>query len=103
MTKATPRLEPELNPNTYGPASGFLNNVCINNPEIDKPIPTKMAVMAFGRRKFHKMISQEVLISFPIIELKISTVGMETEPKLRLSRNVPIKAKLKKMKSILCF
>ncbi len=66
-------------------------------------MPTKIAVKAFGKRKFHKIISQEVLISFPIIELKISVVGMETEPKLRLSKNVPIKAKLKKTKSILCF
>jgi hypothetical protein len=26
-TKATPKLEPELSPNTYGPANGFRNKV----------------------------------------------------------------------------
>ena len=50
MTKATPKLAPELIPNTKGPANGFLNNVCINNPEIPKPEPTNMAVIAFGKR-----------------------------------------------------
>lgn len=47
-TKATPRLAPELIPRTKGPASGFLNNVCISNPEILNPDPTKIAVNAFG-------------------------------------------------------
>lgn len=48
MTKATPRLAPELMPKTNGPANGFLNIVCINKPEIPKPEPTKMAVNALG-------------------------------------------------------
>ena len=48
MTNATPRLAPELIPNTNGPANGFLNKVCINNPEIPRPEPTKMAVKALG-------------------------------------------------------
>lgn len=47
-TKATPRLAPELIPNTKGPAKGFLNKVCINRPEIPNPEPTKMAVNALG-------------------------------------------------------
>ncbi len=50
MTKATPRLAPELIPNTKGPARGFLKRVCINSPEIPKPDPTKIAVKALGRR-----------------------------------------------------
>jgi len=50
IKNATPKLEPELNPKTKGPANGFLNSVCINNPETDKPIPTKMEVIAFGKR-----------------------------------------------------
>ena len=50
ITKATPRLAPEVIPKTKGPANGFLNNVCINNPEMPKPDPTNMAVMAFGKR-----------------------------------------------------
>ena len=46
--KATPKLAPELIPNTNGPANGFLNRVCINKPHIDKPDPTKIAVIALG-------------------------------------------------------
>ena len=53
--KATPRLDPELSPNTYGPASGFLNKVCMSNPLMDKPIPTRTAVIAFGILKFRMM------------------------------------------------
>ena len=45
---ATPKLAPELIPNTNGPAKGFLNRVCINKPLIDKPDPTSIAVMALG-------------------------------------------------------
>ena len=48
INKATPKLAPELIPSTNGPANGFLNNVCINNPLIDNPEPTKTAVIAFG-------------------------------------------------------
>ncbi len=103
MTKATPKLEPELNPKTYGPASGFLNKVCIINPEIDKPIPTKTAVNALGNRKFQRMISQEFLISFPKIESKIALIGIETEPKLTLSKNIQSKLMLKNRNIILFF
>ena len=48
ITKATPKLAPEVIPRTKGPANGFLNKVCMSNPEIPKPEPTKMAVKAFG-------------------------------------------------------
>lgn len=48
IKEATPKLAPEEIPSTNGPASGFLNNVCISKPLIDKPEPTKIAVMAFG-------------------------------------------------------
>jgi len=48
ITKATPKLAPDVIPRTKGPANGFLNKVCINNPEMPKPEPTKMAVNAFG-------------------------------------------------------
>ncbi len=48
MSKATPKLAPELIPSTNGPASGFLNKVCINKPLIDNPEPTKTAVIALG-------------------------------------------------------
>ena len=50
ITKATPRLAPELSPRTSGPASGFLNKVCISKPLTDSPIPAKMATRALGRR-----------------------------------------------------
>lgn len=50
MSNATPRLAPEDIPNTKGPASGFLNNVCINKPLIANPDPTSIAVIAFGKR-----------------------------------------------------
>lgn len=50
ISNATPKLAPEEIPKTKGPASGFLNKVCINKPLIDKPDPTKIAVIAFGRR-----------------------------------------------------
>ena len=48
IISATPKLAPELIPNTNGPANGFLNKVCIKRPEIPKPEPTKIAVNAFG-------------------------------------------------------
>ena len=48
ITKATPKLAPELIPKTKGPAKGFLKSVCMSKPEIPKPEPTKIAVMAFG-------------------------------------------------------
>lgn len=48
ITKATPRLAPELIPKTNGPANGFLKSVCISSPEIPKPDPTNIAVIAFG-------------------------------------------------------
>ena len=50
MAKATPKLAPELIPKTNGPASGFLNRVCINKPETPSPEPTIIAVIAFGKR-----------------------------------------------------
>lgn len=45
---ATPKLDPELNPKTSGPANGFRNKVCISKPLIDNPIPTTIAVIALG-------------------------------------------------------
>ena len=50
MTNATPKLAPELKPKTSGPAKGFRNKVCINKPLMDNPIPTRIAVIALGRR-----------------------------------------------------
>lgn len=79
IKKATPKLEPELKPKTYGPANGFLKNVCINNPEIDNPIPTKIAVIALGKRKLKMMYSQVSLLALLPTKLLITSLnGMET-------------------------
>lgn len=47
---ATPKLAPELIPNTKGPANGFLNKVCMSKPAIERPEPTKIAVIDLGNR-----------------------------------------------------
>ncbi len=103
ITKATPKLEPELKPKTYGPANGFLNKVCINKPEIDKPIPTKAAVIAFGKRKLIMIYSQ---VSFtspnPNTDLATSFNGIATCPKLMFNRKVITKQSSKTENRILC-
>ena len=48
IIRATPKLAPDVIPKTKGPANGFLNKVCINNPEIPSPEPTKIDVTALG-------------------------------------------------------
>lgn len=50
ITNATPKLAPELNPSTYGPASGLRKSVCISKPLTDNPMPTSIAVIALGNR-----------------------------------------------------
>ena len=80
---ATPKLAPEEIPNTKGPAKGFLNNVCINKPQIDKPEPTKTAVVAFGILQLMIIVSQLSLVTLPPkMLLNISLNGIETDPKL---------------------
>ena len=46
MTKATPKLAPELIPRMDGPAKGLLKAVCNINPEPAKAAPHSRAVMA---------------------------------------------------------
>ena len=48
IPKATPNVEPEEIPKTDGPANGFLNKVCINNPDKAIPAPHKIAVIVLG-------------------------------------------------------
>ena len=85
---ATPKLAPEEIPNTKGPAKGFLNKVCMSKPQIDKPEPTKIAVMAFGTLKLTIMVSQLSLVTLPPKRLlKISLNGIETDPKLIFKKN----------------
>jgi hypothetical protein len=83
ISKATPKLAPEEIPNTKGPANGFRNKVCISKPQIDNPEPTIMAVIAFGKRKLTMIVCQLSLEAIPPIkELKMSLIGIDTEPKL---------------------
>ena len=96
---ATPKLAPEEIPNTKGPANGFLNKVCINKPQIDKPEPTKTAVIALGNLKFMIIVSQLSLATLPPKKLfKISLKGIETEPKLMFVKNKRISKTDKKIK-----
>lgn len=86
ITNATPKLAPELIPKTKGPANGFLNNVCINNPEIPKPEPTRIAVIAFGSLKSVTITSQVEFSMVPKRLEKILLKGILTEPKLMLTK-----------------
>ena len=82
ITKATPKLAPELIPKTKGPANGFLNSVCIKSPEIPSPEPTKIAVIAFDNLKFIIMTFQVSLSEFPNKVETIDFRGILIEPRL---------------------
>ncbi len=86
ITRATPKLAPELMPNTKGPANGFRNKVCINSPEIPKPEPTRIAVIALGNLKSVTITSQVVFSMVPKRLPKILGIGILTEPKLILTK-----------------
>ena len=95
---ATPKLAPEEIPKTKGPASGFLNRVCINKPQRDNPEPTKTAVIAFGNLKFKTIVSQLSLAGIPPINVfRICSRGMLTEPKLIFTKNKTISRTDKKI------
>ncbi len=101
---ATPKLAPDEIPKTKGPASGFLNNVCINKPQIDKPEPTKIAVIAFGNLKFKMIVCQLSLAGFPPDKLfKISSNGIETDPKLIFTKKNTNSKTANKIKYFVCF
>ena len=88
IKKATPKLAPEEIPKTNGPANGFLNNVCINKPQIDNPEPTKIAEIAFGSLKLIMITFQLSFVDpSPNMALKISFKGIATEPKLKFTKN----------------
>ncbi len=76
---ATPSVLPEEIPKTEGPASGFLNMVCINKPARAIPAPQIIAVIVLG-----------------ILNLNISSftpsIGAITEPK-----TIPKKDKIPKL------
>ena len=86
ITRATPKLAPELMPKTNGPANGFLKSVCINNPDMPKPEPTNIAVMAFGNLNSLIMICQ---VSLPEVPNMLDTTdfsGILTEPRLMFTK-----------------
>ena len=96
INRATPKLAPELIPNTEGPASGFRNKVCICNPPTDKPAPTRIAVMALGSRIFWMMFRSTLgADSDPHKEAQTSPKAIWTEPNKR-SRIKKIKSKINK-------
>ena len=82
INNATPKLAPDEIPRTKGPAKGFLNKVCINNPLTANPEPTIIAVRALGNRKFKTINSQLDFDASPHTRIsKTSENVMETEPK----------------------
>ena len=88
MTKATPRLAPELIPRMEGPASGFLKAVCSMSPHTARAPPHSKAVSACGRRASHTMKLQlALLLSPPVRICHTSAGGMFTEPISRLAMN----------------
>ena len=94
IKSATPKLAPDEIPNTNGPANGFLNNVCINKPLIANPDPTRIAVIALGSLKWIIITSQLGFELLPPNKMsKVSEMGMDTDPKLKLIKNNNIKTK----------
>lgn len=89
---ATPKLAPDEIPKTKGPASGFLNKVCINNPLTERPEPTKIAVIVLGSLYSKIMVFQLVFKGVsPNNVVSISDNGMATEPILIFSNPIKIK------------
>ena len=74
MNIATPRLAPELTPNTYGPANGLRNSVCIINPATDIAAPVMSAVNALGKRKLY------IMLLYTSLSLNNSLRGIFTLP-----------------------
>ena len=91
ITMATPKPPPELIPKIKGPASGFLNKVCIWSPLIARALPARMAVSALGIRKSIIILSHMSFPVFPKRDERTSDKGMLTEPSVRLRKKVKIK------------
>lgn len=80
---ATMKLEPELIPKTYGPAKGFWNNVCINNPLVERQIPTNTAEITLGNLNILAVTSEILLESKLKMLLKISLIDIFKLPILK--------------------
>jgi hypothetical protein len=98
MTRATPRLAPELTPRTYGPAIGFLNKVCICSPLNDRDMPAASAVNAFGNLNLKIMVSISESVRSKNA-LKISAGLMLTDPSTMSSMKMK-KSRMNKAKKI---
>ena len=55
MLMATINDAPELMPNTYGPANGFLKMICKIKPATESVQPAIIAVIVFGKRMCQKI------------------------------------------------
>ena len=83
MTKATPRLAPELIPKIDGSANGLLNTVCNIRPEA---APQHQAVTHKGTRDSHTMNDQASFSTVPPVNApQTAPAGMSTEPSSRLA------------------
>ena len=94
INNATPKPAPELIPNRYGPASGFLKRVCIRRPETAKAAPANKAAKALGILASRMMILSERGISFPRKMSRNEFKGIFTEPikmsiNKRINRDTP--------------
>ena len=79
MTRATPRLAPELIPSMEGAASGLLNVVCSISPDAASAIPQSKAVTACGRRDSHTMKLQLAFSASPPVRIcHTASAGIST-------------------------
>ena len=98
MTKATPKLAPELIPSMEGSAKGLLNVVCNISPDAASAIPQRRAVMACGRRDSQTMKLQLAFsTSLPVRICHTASAGMFTEPNNRLA---PVNARMRRSSMI---
>lgn len=98
MTKATPKLAPELIPSMEGSAKGLLNVVCNISPDAASAIPQRRAVMACGRRDSQTMKLQLAFsTSLPVRICHTASAGMFTEPNSKLA---PVNARMRRSSMI---
>ena len=77
---ATPRLAPELMPNTEGSASGLLNNVCNKRPETDNAAPVSSAVSVIFNLEEIMICFNSDSSAFPERNCNISPIEIPTLP-----------------------
>lgn len=98
MTRATPRLAPELMPKMEGSARGLLKVVCNISPDEANAIPQSKAVTACGRRDSQTIKLQLAFsTSLPVRICHTASAGMFTEPNNRLA---PVNARMRRSSMI---